>query len=301
MQLYGAIEAGGTKFICAIGDSKGQIYDRIRIPTIEPQETMVKVVNFLKNIHQKNPLAAIGISSFGPIDLNPTSPTYGYITTAPKPSWGNFNIVGSIKDGFELPIGFDTDVNGAAIGEARWGNGRGFDSVIYWTVGTGIGAGGVLAGKMMHGLIHPEAGHTFIPHDKECDPFKGVCPYHGDCLEGLATGPALMKRWGVKSAMDLPQDHPAWDLEATYLGYAMANCIETVSPQKIIIGGGVMKKAGLLSKVQQKTLKFLNGYIKHESILENIENYIVSPGLEENSGVCGAIALAEQALIESTQ
>ncbi len=299
MQLFGAIEAGGTKFICAIGDSKGQIHDRIRIPTNEPQETMEKVIDFLKKIHQKTPLAAIGISSFGPIDLNPKSPAYGYITTAPKPGWANFNIVGSIKDKLELPIGFDTDVNGAAIGEVRWGNGRGYDSVIYWTVGTGIGAGGVLAGKMIHGLIHPEMGHTFIPHDKELDPFKGVCPYHGDCLEGLATGPALMERWGVKSAMDLPQDHPAWDLEATYLGYAMANCIATVSPQKIIIGGGVMKKAGLLSKIQQQTRKLLNGYIKHELILENIENYIVSPGLEENSGVCGAIALAEQAIMKS--
>ncbi|KPJ68048.1 MAG: fructokinase [Coxiella sp. DG_40] len=299
MQLFGAIEAGGTKFICAIGDSKGHIYDRIRIPTNKPQETIAKVIDFLKKTHQKNPLAAIGISSFGPIDLNLKSPAYGYITTTSKPGWANFNMIGSIKEKFELPIGFDTDVNGAAIGEARWGNGQGLDNIIYWTVGTGIGAGGVLAGKTMHGLIHPEMGHIFVPHDKEVDPFKGVCPFHGDCLEGLANGPALMKRWGVKSAKDLPDNHPAWDLEATYLGYAMANCIVTISPQKIIIGGGVMKKSGLLSKVQQKTVKFLNGYIKHESILENIENYIVSPGLEENSGVCGAIALAELALNKS--
>lgn len=299
MQLFGAIEAGGTKFICAIGDAKGQIYDRIRIPTNEPQETIIEVIDFLKKTHQNNLLAAIGISSFGPIDLNPKSPTYGYITTTAKPGWANFNMIGSIKDKFELPIGFDTDVNGAAIGEARWGGGQGLDSIIYWTVGTGIGAGGVLAGKMMHGLIHPEMGHIFVPHDKELDPFKGVCPFHSDCLEGLANGPALMERWGVKSAKDLPEDHPAWYLEATYLAYAMANCIVTISPQKIIIGGGVMKKAGLLSKIQQQTQKLLNGYIKHELILENIENYIVSPGLEENSGVCGAIALAEQALIES--
>ncbi len=293
MQLFGGIEAGGTKFICAIGNTEGKVLERVRIPTTEPEETMARVTEFLVEIHQKTPLAAIGISSFGPVDLEPKSPTYGYITTAPKPGWGHFDIVGSIKNKFNLPIGFDTDVNGAAIGEARWGNGVGHDSVVYWTVGTGIGAGGMLSGRMMHGLIHPEMGHTFIPHDKERDPFPGVCPYHGDCLEGLASGPAIMARWGVASAVDIPEDHIAWDLEAEYLGYAMANCIKSVSPQKIIIGGGVMQKPGLLAKVRTKTLEFLNGYIKHKTILENIDNYIVAPGLEGNSGVCGAFALAE--------
>ena len=300
MQLFGGIEAGGTKFICAIGDSTGEISKRTRIPTTIPEETMPKIIEFFQEIHKDTPLSAIGVSTFGPVDLDPKSPTYGFITTAPKPGWGHYDFVGTLKKAFALPIGFDTDVNGAAIGEARWGSGKGLDSVVYWTVGTGIGAGGMLSGKMMHGLIHPEMGHTFIPHNKEEDPFSGVCPYHGNCLEGLASGPAMMKRWNVDSAVDLPENHKAWDLEAKYLGYAMANCTMSISPQRIIIGGGVMQKAGLLAKVQQKTLEFLNGYIKHKTILEDIDNYLVAPGLEGNSGVCGAIALAEQALKDAS-
>ncbi|MCK4608796.1 MAG: ROK family protein [Gammaproteobacteria bacterium] len=296
MQLYGGIEAGGTKFVCAIGDNTGKILERARIDTTVPEDTMPKVIDFFQQIHAKTPLAAIGISSFGPVDLDIKSPTYGYITTAPKSGWDQFDFVGTLKAALNLPIGFDTDVNGAAIGEARWGNGKGVDSLVYWTVGTGIGAGGILYGKMMHGLIHPEMGHTFIPHDTVHDPFAGICPFHGDCLEGLASGPALMERWGVKSAVDLPDGHEAWDLEAKYLGYAMANCVMTISPQKIIIGGGVMQKKGLLQMVREKTLEFLNNYIKHDSILEDIDNYIVAPGLGHNSGVCGAFALAEQAL-----
>lgn len=296
MQLLGGVEAGGTKFICTVGDATGKIRERIRIPTTIPEETIPKVIEFFQEIHKLTPLSAIGIASFGPLDLNPQSPTYGYITTAPQPGWAYYDFVGALKKVFSLPIGFDTDVNGAAIGEARWGSGKELDTIVYWTVGTGIGAGGIISGKMMHGLIHPEIGHITIPHNKEEDPFSGICPYHGNCLEGLASGSAMMKRWNVDSAVDIPEDHKAWDLEAKYLGYAMANCILSISPQKIIIGGGVMKKPGLLPKVRQKTLTVLNGFIKHKSILEDIDNYIVAPGLGDNSGVLGAIALAEEAL-----
>lgn len=301
MKLFGGIEAGGTKFVCGIGNAKGEVLERVRIPTTVPEETLPKVVEFLQEMHQQTPLAAIGISSFGPVDLDKNSPHYGHITTAPKPGWGHFDFVGTIKKSFDLPVGFDTDVNGAAIGEYRWGSGQGVDSLVYWTVGTGIGAGGRLSGKMMHGLIHPEMGHIFIPHDKIKDPFEGVCPFHKDCLEGLATGPAMMQRWGVESAADLPDSHEAWELEAEYLGYAMANCILSVSPQKIILGGGVMQKAGLIEKVRAKTLDFLHGYVKHQKILEDIDNYIVAPGLGNDAGVLGAIALAEQALAECSQ
>jgi fructokinase len=295
--LFAGIEAGGTKFVCAIGNSSGEVLERENFPTTTPTQTMDLVNEFLKRMHAKYPFSAIGIASFGPIDPDTDSPGYGRITTTPKPGWKHFDIVGHIRKKFNMPIGFDTDVNGAALGEARWGSGQGVDSLIYWTVGTGIGAGGLLSGKMMHGLIHPEMGHTFVNHDKMKDPFEGVCPFHKDCLEGLASGPAMCARWKVKSATDLPADHAAWDLEARYLAYAMANCIEMLSPKRIIIGGGVMHKKELYGKIRQKTQELLNGYIQHRLILDDIENYIVAPGLGNNAGVCGAFALAEASFL----
>ncbi len=295
MKLFGGIEAGGTKFICGISDGENLV-QRVRIPTTTtPKKTMAKVLDYFKKIHQKTPLSALGICSFGPLDTNPVSPYYGFITTTPKQGWEYFNIVGSIKEVFDLPIGFDTDVDGAVIGEYRWGNGRGCDAVVYWTVGTGIGAGGMLGGRLMRGLIHPETGHIFTPHDKEKDPFEGVCPYHGNCLEGLASGPALQKRCGVKSIMDLPPDDPVWDLEVEYLGYAMVNCIMTMLPQRIILGGGVMQREELLPRIREKTLQNLNGYIRHKNIVNNIDQYIVPAYLRGNQGLFGAFALAENA------
>jgi fructokinase len=241
------------------------------------------------------PLTALGIASFGPVDPNPSSSTFGYITSTPKLAWANYNILGAIKNAFNIPVGFDTDVNGAAMGEYRWGAAQNLHTFIYMTIGTGIGAGGMVDGKMIHGLMHPEMGHMFIPHDKEKDPFPGVCPFHGDCFEGLATGLSMMKRWNVKSAIDIPSDHPAWDIESDYIAAALANCIMVLSPQKIIVGGGVMKQKCLLPKVHPKVIALLNGYIQQKTILEDIANYIVLPGLGANSGICGAIALAEKA------
>lgn len=296
-RIFAGIEAGGTKFVCAVGDSSGKICEQERFPTASPNETMDRVNEFLGRMDAKYHLSAIGIASFGPIDPDPASSQYGLITTTPKPGWGHFNIVGYVQKKFLLPIGFDTDVNGAALAESRWGSGQGLDSLIYWTVGTGIGAGGVMAGKMMHGLIHPEMGHSFVNHDKIKDPFPGVCPFHHDCLEGLASGPAMKARWKVKSATDLPADHPAWDLEAEYLGYAMANCIAMLSPKKIIIGGGVMFRAELYGKIRKKTQELLNGYIQHRMILKDIDSYIVAPALVNNAGVCGAFALAEASFL----
>lgn len=291
--LLGGIEAGGTKFVCAVGDSTGKIIAQTIIPTVTPDVTMPQVIDFFKKNGQS--LSAIGIGSFGPVDPDPESPYFGYITTTPKLAWCQYNILGAIKDAFHLPVGFDTDVNAAALGEHRWGAAKEIDTFIYITVGTGIGGGGMVNGSLMHGLMHPEMGHIFIPQNKERDPFEGVCPYHGNCLEGLATGPAMMKRWGVDSALDLPPDHPAWTLEAEYLSYAIANWIETLSPKKIIMGGGVMKQKILLHKILPRVQAILNGYIKHKAILHDIDHYIVSPALEDQSGLYGALALAEQA------
>lgn len=295
MTYFGGIEAGGTKFICATADSSGKILEQINIPTATPNVTIPEVIRFFNEMNKKTPLSAMGIGSFGPVDPDPESPYFGYITTTPKLAWSQYNILGAVKEAFSVPMGFDTDVNAAALGEYRFGAAKNIDTFIYVTVGTGIGGGGMIDGNLMHGLMHPEMGHIFIPHDKERDPFEGVCPFHGDCLEGLASGPSMMKRWGVASALDLPVDHPAWILEADYLAYAIANWIEILSPKKIIMGGGVMKQKSLLAKIHPKVQSILNGYIKHRTIIEDIENYIVHPGLGEQSGILGAIALAEQA------
>lgn len=297
-QLFAGIEAGGTKFVCAVSDANGKILQRVVIPTSIPDETMPQVIKFFQAIHSGTPLSAIGIATFGPVDLNLESPTYGYITTPPKPGWGQYDIVGAIKKVFKLPIGFDTDVNGAAIGEYRFGAAKNLDTFLYVTVGTGIGAGEMVSGKLVHGLIHPEMGHMFVPKLPEDNNFTGVCPFHKNCLEGLASGPAMQKRWNTKAATDLPLDHPAWDLEAKYLAYAFANCVLILSPQRIIVGGGVMKCKELYSKIRNYTRDFLNGYIKHEQILGNMENFIVEPGLGDEAGISGALALAEQAFLE---
>jgi fructokinase len=293
--LFGGIEAGGTKFVCAVGSGPQDLVAETRFPTTTPDETMHRVIEFFKTkINDLGPLAALGVASFGPLDPKLDSPTYGYITSTPKPGWANFDFVGSLKRAFDLPVGFDTDVDGAVLGEWRWGNGKGLDSLVYLTIGTGIGGGAMANGAVIHGLLHTEMGHLRIPHDLHHDPFPGICPYHGDCWEGLACGPAIEKRWG-KKAESLPVDHPAWRLEADYLASALMNLILVLSPQRIIMGGGVMSQAALFPLVRQRVLERLNHYIKSSQIVEKIEQYIVPPGLGAKSGVLGAIALAELA------
>lgn len=293
-EIFGAIEAGGTKFVCAIGTGAENIRAQIHFPTSRPDETIEQAVNFFQhNLNNGEKLSAIGIASFGPVDPDNRSPTYGYITATPKPGWSNFNFVGAIQDAIPVPVNFDTDVNGAALGEWRWGAAQGLDTFIYMTIGTGIGGGGLSNGKMMHGLIHPEMGHIPLPHDWKLDPFPGACPFHGDCLEGMAAGPALEKRWGAR-AENFPIDHPAWDLEAHYLALGLVSLICSLSPQKIILGGGVMQQAHLISLVREKVVRNLNGYVQSPMILERIDEYIVPPALGNRAGVLGALALAMQ-------
>jgi fructokinase len=289
--LYGGIEAGGTKFVCAVGNGPGDIRAEVRFPTTTPEVNIQQAIDFFR---QFTGLAAVGIASFGPLDPNPASPAYGHITSTPKPGWANTDLVGPFRRAFNLPVGFDTDVNGAALGEWRWGVAKGLDTFIYLTIGTGIGGGGLVNGELMHGLIHPEMGHIRVPHDQQADPFPGSCPFHGDCLEGLANGPAIEKRWGQK-AETLAPDHPAWALEARYIALALATYICTLSPQRIILGGGVMGQAHLFPLVHAETQKLLNGYIQSPPILEGIADYIVPPALGNMAGVLGAIALAERA------
>jgi len=294
--LYGGVEGGGTKFVCAVGDESGEILAETQFPTTTPEETLARTVNFFEEqIQGLGPLASIGIASFGPLDLRPASVTFGHILPTPKSGWTNADIVAPLRDAFDLPIGFDTDVNGAALGEWRWGAAQGLDTFIYLTIGTGIGGGGLINGMLMHGLLHPEMGHIPLPRDNVVDPFGGVCPFHGDCFEGLASGPAIENRWG-QQAETLPPDHPAWELEAQYLALALRTFICTLSPQRIVLGGGVMEQSHLLPLVHEKTLTTLNGYIQSPQILEHIDEYIVRVSLKGKAGILGAFVLAERAL-----
>lgn len=290
--LYGGIEAGGTKFICGIGTCPEDFQNEIIIPTTSPSETMDQVKRYFKKQSLKHSLKGIGIGSFGPIDLNPKNKTYGYITSTPKKEWVNFDIMGILKRNLRIPVFIDTDVNVAAFCEGKWGAGKGLDTFIYITIGTGIGGGGFINGNLMHGLVHPEMGHIFIPHNLKEDSFKGICPAHNDCFEGLASGPAIEKRWGIKP-INLPSDHEAWKLEAKYLAYALVNYICTLSPQRIIIGGGVMNQKQLFPLVRQRVKELLNNYFQSIYILDSIEEYIVPPKLRNRAGVLGAIALAQ--------
>ena len=294
--LAGAIEAGGTKFVCAVGTGPEDIRAEARFPTETPDVTLAKAIEFFREQERKlGTLDAIGIGSFGPVDPNPASPTYGCITMTPKLHWINTDFAGTIRQAFGVPVGFDTDVNASALGEWKWGAGRGLGSVLYLTVGTGIGGGAVIHGKPVHGLVHQEMGHIRVPHDPVRDPFRGKCPYHGDCLEGLAAGPAIEERWNAP-ARELPPEHPAWDLEAEYLALALVNYICVLSPERIVMGGGVMEQSHLFPKIRTRTRELLASYIRSGSILEEIESYIVPPVLGSRAGVAGALALAHAAL-----
>ena len=281
--MLGAIETGGTKFVCAVGNGPDDLR-LAEVPTTTPEATVAGVIGFFR---AQPPIDSLGIASFGPIDRRPGSPAFGRITSTPKANWRNYDIVGTMKEALGVVVGFDTDVNAAVLAEARWGAGRELTDLIYLTVGTGIGGGAMVNRQLLHGLIHPEMGHMPIPHDRTADPFSGCCPYHGDCLEGLASGPALEARWDAPGEA-LPSDHPAWALEARYLALALMNLVCAFSPQRIILGGGVMQQARLFDLVRAELAQRLNGYIQSGDV--------VPAQLGRRAGVLGALILAEQAL-----
>ncbi|MDR3050270.1 MAG: ROK family protein [Oscillospiraceae bacterium] len=287
----GGLEAGGTKMVCLIGGEDGRIERRESFPTLTPAETMPALVDFFK----RQGIQALGIGSFGPVALDSADPLYGYITSTPKLSWRNFNLRGTLADALGVPVGFDTDVNAAALAEVRLGAARGLAHCVYYTVGTGIGGGVIVNGRLLHGLLHPEAGHVLLRAHPDDPTPDGFCPSHKGCLEGLAKGPAIEKRWG-KPARELPANHPAWALEAHYLAQACVDTILLLSPQRIVLGGGVMHQLHLFSMIHKEILRLLNGYVQHAAILEHIETYIVPPGLGDNAGGIGALMLAQAAL-----
>lgn len=292
MTLYGGVEAGGTKIVCAIGSGPDNLEAIETLPTTTPEETIDRVISFFSRFQHQ--VSAIGVGSFGPIDLNSASPTFGKILNTPKKGWAQTHMIAKMGQALHLPIIFDTDVNVAALGEATWGASQGTRTSIYLTIGTGIGGGVVIDGKPLHGLLHPEVGHIRLPHDRKRDPFPGNCPYHGDCFEGLASGPALNARWGMLGET-LPPDHEAWNLEAQYIALGLVNVICTLSPQRIILGGGVMQQSILFTKIRPNIKSLLNEFLSAKELTDSIEEYIVPPKLR-HSGALGAIALAEMAV-----
>lgn len=285
----GALEAGGTKMVCAVGNEQGMILDQLVIPTETPEATMPQITDFFLKYNIK----ALGIACFGPLDLTQGSPTFGHITTTPKLAWRGYDIVGKMKKEFLVPIGFDTDVNGSALGEAVWGALQGLSHGMYITIGTGIGAGIIVNGQLLHGMLHPEAGHILMRQHPD-DAFEGTCPYHRHCFEGLASGPAIEKRWG-KEARLLTERDEVWRLEAYYIAQAIVNYIMILSPQRIVLGGGVMHQTQLVPLIREEVSKQLNDYVRTKE-LENLEEYIVLPALEDRQGILGALELGRMEL-----
>lgn len=285
----GALEAGGTKMVCAIGDENGNIEERVSIPTKTPEETIPLLVDFFK----QREIDALGIGCFGPLELNPKAEKYGYITTTTKLAWRNFDFLGSMKNALQCPVGFDTDVNGSVLGEVTFGQAKGKSCALYLTIGTGIGAGIYIEGKLLHGMLHPEAGHVLITR-KETDIYEGKCPYHKNCLEGLASGPAIEGRYGKKAA-DLAEEEDVWDLEADYIAQALTGYILTLSPEIIILGGGVMHQMQLFPLIRKKVTEYLGGYVNTEE-LSDMEHYIVPASLHDDQGIMGCLELGRRAL-----
>lgn len=281
----GALETGGTKMVCAVGDETGRIYERTTIPTDAPQTTMPQLIAYFR----EKGVEALGVGCFGPIELDRTSPRYGYITSTPKEAWRNCPVVSVFAEALQCPIGFDTDVNSAVLGEVTFGQACGKRCVVYLTVGTGVGAGVYIEGKLLHGMLHPEAGHVMIRR-KENDRYAGRCPYHKNCLEGLASGPAIGERWGAKAEL-LANREEVWELEADYIAQALAGYILTLSPQMIILGGGVMHQEQLFPLIRRKVAQMLNGYIQTRE-LEDMEHYIVPAALRGDQGIMGCLELA---------
>jgi len=292
---YGGIEAGGTKWVCAIADGPGRLGQTDTFPTTQPGPTVSRAARFFI---ENGPVDVLGVGAFGPVDIRRGSPTWGTITTTPKPGWTDTDVVSALRSELGVEVVLDTDVNAAALGEWRWGAATGLDTFFYITVGTGIGGGAIVNGQILHGLLHPEFGHMRVPHDRQRDPFDGICPYHGDCLEGLASGEAIRQRWG--HAGQTLDDAAVWELEAEYLALALVNLACTVSPERIVVGGGVAKQPALLPLARRRFRELLAGYLRVPELTEPdaIERYLVPPRLGDRAGVIGALELARDAAHE---
>lgn len=289
---FGALEAGGTKMVCAVGDETGKIVERVSIQTETPEITIPKLIEFFKD----KEIEALGIASFGPVELDEQSPDYGSIMATNKVAWRYYNIRNAFAEALQCPVGFDTDVNGSVLGEVTFGQAKGKESVLYLTIGTGVGAGICIGGKLLHGMLHPEAGHVLITK-KDGDTFPGNCCYHRNCLEGHAAGPAIEERWG-KKAQELADRPEVWELEADYIAQALTGYIMTISPNMLILGGGVMHQEQLFPLIREKVTEYIGGYLQAEE-LQDMEHYIVPASLHDDQGIMGCLELARRALQKS--
>ena len=287
----GALDVSGTRVVCAIGNERGTIWQRKVFPTRMPEETVADIMDFF----QDQRIDALGIGSFGPLNLDPKSCDYGTITTTPKPGWENYPLRRVMMEALDVPVGIDTNVDAAALAESCLGAGNGVNALVYYSIGTGIGGGVMVTGRLLHGLVHPEMGHMLMRPDPRDPAPKGFCPYHDGCLEGLASAVALEKRWGI-APDELPADHIGWDIEAEYLGQMCVNTILMLSPERIVLGGGVMRHRSLYERIRQLTVGKLNGYVAHRAVMEDIGRYIVPPTLGDDAVVCGGLLLAFDAL-----
>jgi fructokinase len=289
-RILGGVETGGTWIVCAIGSAPDDILAHDRFPTADPPAALERIVAFFSRDDRLRP-EAIGVGAFGPLQLDPDAPDWGSVMTTPKPGWSHTAIASELVGRLGVPVTIDTDVNAAAIAESRWGAGAGLDNLCYLTVGTGIGAGLLIDGRPVHGLVHPEVGHLRIPHDRVRDPFGGVCPAHGDCWEGLASGPAISQRWG-RPAGELTDDHDAWKLEAEYLALGILAIVSVASPRRVIMGGGVMGRAGLRAQVGDRLVALNGGYLQTPLLADQVRDFLVAPRLGDKAGVLGALAMA---------
>jgi len=283
---YGTLEAGGTKMIVGVLDDDGNILDRASIPTTTPEETMKEMINYFKD----KDIVSLGIGSFGPCDINKDSATFGTILDTPKAGWKNYPILTKFKEALNIPIGFDTDVDVAMLGEKYFGQAKDYKNCMYITIGTGIGGGVIVNNELIHGSLHTEIGHILLPIEKDDRDHKTSCPYHNNCFEGLASGPSLKNRWGI-NASKLSGYDKVWDLEARYIAKALVSYIYCYSPELIILGGGVMKQETLFPLIRKYVLKDINGYLKLKE-LKDIDHYIVPCSLNDNQGILGCLKLA---------
>jgi fructokinase len=302
---FGGVDAGGTKFLCAIGTAQGKIERVVSIRTETPDMTLGKVAAFFNGwLAEGKALAGVGICAFGPLCRDPRESDYGKLRNSPKPGWGAVDILGSIRERLQAPLALDTDVNGAALAEGRWGAAAAKDirHYAYVTVGTGVGVGVVADGRLINGVAHPELGH-YRPPRQEGDLFEAICPFHGDCLEGLVSGPAIERRAG-KSGNELADNDPVWRIVANYLAHLCSILILGFSPQRIIIGGGVMDRTVLFPMIREETRRLLGGYLSHPLHCGDLAEIIVPSGLAVrhanglvvNAGVLGGLILAQQAI-----
>lgn len=295
-RLLAGVELGGTKCVCILGTGPDDIRAQERLATTDPASTLSRIESILDGWRaQHGAFSALGVASFGPLDLKPGSPTHGFIMATTKPVWAHTDVAGRLARKLRVPVEVDTDTNGAALAEGQWGAAQGLKNFAYITVGTGVGVGLIVNGGTVFGCNHTELGHLRVARPAG-DDWPGACTFHGACVEGLASGPAIEARVGM-SADRIPADHAVWGSVAYALGQLLHGLVLSTAPERILIGGGVMSsQAHLFPRVRQELQRSLNGYVEVDEVMKGLDRYVVPPGLGTQAGPLGALALAANAV-----